>query len=113
MPFGSITVNTKTFDPRTPGTYSRSTVVFGQPSDEFRIRGASSGKDGILRASITRLLEKDVVLPSGTVRRQAVVTLSITTPSTDYTGTELDGLASDISEFATATTISRLLQGES
>lgn len=113
MPFGTITVNTKTFESRTPGSYSLSTVVFGQPNNEFRIRGASQSKDGVLRSTVTRLLEKDVVVGSDTVRRQCVVTLSVSSPPTDFTGSEIDGLASDISEFLTASTISRLMQGES
>lgn len=113
MPFGSITVNSKTFDPRQLGTYSLSTVTFGQPANEFRIRGAIVGKDKLLRASTTRLLEKDVDVSGETVRKQCVVTLSIATPVSDFTGTEIDTLVSDISEFITASTISRILQGES
>lgn len=113
MPFGTITVNSKTFEPRSPGYYSLDTVVFGQPSNEIRIRGAGKSSDKLLRCSITRVLEKDVVVGSDTVRKQATVVLSITTPASDFTGTEMDTLASDISEFVTASTVSRMLQGES
>lgn len=113
MPFGNITVNTKTFEPRQPGTYTLNTVTFGQPSNEFRIRGATPSKDGLLRTSVTRVLERDVVVGSSTVRKQCVVTLSVASPVADFTGSEIDGLASDISEFITASTISRLMQGES
>lgn len=113
MPFGTITVNTKSYEPRTPGTYVLSTVNFGQPTNEFRLRGAAISKDGLLRASITRVLEKDVVVGSDTVRKQALVTLSITSPTSDFTSSDLDALISDQSEFATGATLSRLLQGES
>lgn len=114
MPFGSITVNTKTYEPRQPGFYSLSTAVFGDPLNEFRVRGASSSsKDGILRSSVTRVFEKDVTVGSDTMRKQCVVTISIASPTAGFTGAEIDGLASDISEFLTASTISRLMQGES
>jgi hypothetical protein len=113
MPFGEFTVNTKTFQPREPGTYSNSTVAFGQPEDELRTRGAVSSKDGILRASVTRLLEKDVVVGGDSVRKQLVVSTSISVPNSGFTAAEVDDLLSDISEFATGSTVTRLLQGES
>lgn len=113
MPFGTIVSNAKNYEPRQPGFYTLSTVVFGQPSNDFRIKGAIPSKDGILRSSVSRVLEKDVVVAGGSVRKNAIVTLSIATPAADFTGTELDDLASDISTFITAATISRLMQGES
>lgn len=113
MPFGTITVNTKSYEPRQPGVYSLSTVVFGQPNNEFRISGGKQSKDGLLRGSVTRLIEKDVVVNGQNLRKQASVTLSWATPTADFTGSELDGLISDISEFITAATISRINQGES
>lgn len=114
MPFGSITVNAKTYEPRVPGFYVLSTVSFGQPTNEFRLKGATqSSKDGLTRASITRVLEKDVVVGTQTVRKQAIVTLTIATPTADFTTSEIDAMISDQSEFATGSTLSRLLQGES
>lgn len=113
MPYGTITVNTKTYEPRIPGTYVLSSVTFGQPTNEFRIRGAVLSKDGLLRASIVRVLEKDVVVGSDTKRKQCTVTTAITAPPSDFTAAELDALLSDSSEFATGATLSRLLQGES
>lgn len=113
MPFGTITVNTKSYDPRSPGIYSLSTVAFGDPQNEFRIRGASSSKDELLRGSVTRILEKDVVVGSDTARKQCAVTLTIAVPYKGYTGSDVDALASDISEFLTPGVITRLLQGES
>lgn len=113
MPFGTITVNTKSFEPRTPGTYVLSTVSFGQPSNEFRLRGATIGKDGLMRASIVRVLEKDVTVGSDIVRKQALVSTNIVTPASDFTAAELDALLSDSSEFVSSATLSRLMQGES
>lgn len=113
MPFGTITAATKSYEPRTPGTYILSTVVAGQPTNEFRLRGASITKDGLLRCSLTRVLEKDVLVGGSSVRKQGIISLSVTIPAADYTATDVDSLIADISEFATATTISRMLQGES
>lgn len=113
MPFGDIVVNTKTYQPRQPGYYSESTINFGDPINEFRLSGATRDKNGLLRSSVTRLLEKDIDVNGSEVRKQLIVTLSISSPASDFTGTEIDGLAADISEFLTASTVSRLMQGES
>jgi hypothetical protein len=114
MPYGSITVNTKTYDPRQPGVYSLTSLAFGDPADEFRIRGVQSvSKDQLLRASITRVLEKDVTTGDTSTRKQAVVTMTVAVPKSDYTAAEIDALASDISEFLTVNTLTRLMQGES
>lgn len=112
MPFGVITVNTKSFEPRTPGNYSLSTVTFGQPANEFQIRGATIGKDGLLRASVSRILEKDVTVAGATVRKRALVVTNIIVPSSDFTAAELDTMLSDSSEFITGPTLTRVLQGE-
>lgn len=112
MPYGSITAQTLTYDPRDDGHYVRSTSTFGSPDNSFIVRG-SIPKAEPLRASVSRVLQKDVVVGGNTVRKSATVTLSIVTPSSDYTATEIDSLVSDISEFITPTTVSRLLMGES
>jgi len=113
MPFGDISVNSKTFNPRQPGTYVKSTVTFGDPTDEFRLRGGSSpSKDGLIRLSVSRVFEKDVTVASVTSRKGAIATLSIAIPNSGFTASEMDVLASDISEFVSATTLTRLLQGE-
>lgn len=113
MPYGTITVGSDSYASRSPGVYAKSTVSFGDPANEFRIRGASLGKDGLLRASIVRLLQKDVTTGSGTVRKAANVTITIAVPTSGFTSAELDNLALDISTFLTTDTITRLLQGES
>lgn len=113
MPFGTIVSGTKTFEARSPGEYVLGTVTFGQPLDKFTVRGAVASKDGIARPSVTRVLEKDVVVAGQTTRKQLVVTLSIATPMLDFTGANIDDLVTDVSTFLTPTTVSRLLQGES
>lgn len=111
MPFGTITSQTVSFGPRNPGIYADTAVTFGSPTNEFRIRPATApSKDGNMRASITRVLEKDTGSPA--VRKACVVTLSINIPKSGFTSTEVDSLATDLSNFVTADTVSRILQGE-
>jgi len=112
MPFGTITAQTQTYDPRSPGIYTRTSVGLGQPDNSFVIRPASSKADP-LRASVSRVIQKDVVVGGSTVRKTATVTVSCVVPSADFTSTEVDSLVADISEFITATSITRILQGES
>lgn len=90
-----------------------STLAFGDPSDEYRISGASTGRDGNLRSSVVRILQKDVVVGGDTLRKQCSVSLQITTPTAGFTSAELDSLAEDISTFLTASSVTRLMQGES
>lgn len=112
MPYGDITVNSKTFQPRDPGVYSLSTLTFGNPKNEFRIRGGIKGKDGAFRGSLTRLYEKEVPV-NGTINvEQAIITLSITA-RTAFTASELQVMASDINAFLSAPILTRLLAGES
>lgn len=114
MPFGTLTINTVSYEPRQPGIYQKAGATFNSPTDEFRLRPAvSAGKDGKLRASVSRIFEKDVTLPSGAVERdQLVVTTNVTT-SARFTPAEIDARASDISEFITSVVLNRLLTGES
>lgn len=113
MPFGTITAQTKSFEPRKPGYYVESTVTFGAPTNEFRLRSTGSADaNGILRSSITRVLEKDITVGATTSRKAIVVTLNVASPVSGFTAAEADSLATDISEFVTAATVTRLLSGE-
>lgn len=111
MPFGSITTNAKTFDPRVPGTYVLSTLAFGAPANELRFRGATKGKDGKYRFSVGKVLEKDITIDSRTVRVNSVVSISITT-STDFTSTEVLSSLADITGALTSDRLLRLMQSE-
>lgn len=113
MPFGTITVGASTYDPRTPGTYSKTGVTYDQPSNEFRIRGASFGKVSG-SASVQRFMQKDVTVGGALERRSCTVTLQISIPKLGgFSPVELDDLATDIATFISTNTVSRLLQGES
>jgi len=111
MPFGTITAQTLTYDPRSPGTYTRTTVGFGQPDNSFIVRGASVN-NGVYRASVSKILQKDVTVNGSTVRRTSTFTSSWVTTA-DFTAAEIDSQASDVAEFLTSTTITRINQGES
>lgn len=112
MPFAIITAQTLPFEPRSEGHYVRSNVAFGAPDNSFVIRGANA-KSEPLRASVSRVLQKDITIAGNTVRKTATVTLAIVVPTADFTALELDSLATDISEFLTSNTATRLLMGES
>lgn len=113
MPFGTITAQTKSYEPRKPGFYVLNTVAFGSPTDEFRIRSTGApDQNGVLRASITRVLEKNVTVGATTERKALVVTLNIASPVSGFTAAEVDSLAADISEFVSTTTVTRMLSGE-
>lgn len=113
MPFGNITIDTRTFEQRQAGIYRLSTVLFGQPTNEFRVRPGTMSKDNVIRAAVSRVLEKDITEGSSTVRRAATATLSLVTPASGFTPAEMDAMASDIASFITEAVVSRILQGDS
>lgn len=113
MPFGTITAQTLTYEPRSAGKYTRSTVTFGSPDNSYVIRGASALSADPLRTSVSRVLQKDVTINGSVVRKTATVTLSFVAPPADFTSAELDSLATDLSEFITSSTVSRMFMGES
>lgn len=111
MPFGNITAQTLTYQPRDDGHYVLSTVAFGNPDNSFIIRPAVA-KSNPLRGSVSRVLQKDVTVSGATTRKTATVTLAIVSPDADFTATELASLKTDINEFLTSTNLTRMLMGE-
>jgi hypothetical protein len=115
MSFNTIngSIAGQTFAERSRGIYAKSDLTFADPANEFRITGASLKKDGSRAGAVTRILQKDVTYEVGTKREQCVVTLNVSVPNTgSVSATEVDSLIADISEFLSADTVSRLLQGE-
>lgn len=116
MPFGIITAQTLTYEPRKPGVYERAGLALGSPSNEIRLTGATkSSKASRLSVSATRLVQKDFTAPgSTTVKRvEALVTVNIQLPNDgSFTSAEGDSLLIDINEFITASTLARLAAGE-
>lgn len=111
MPFGTITSNSVAFEPRSPGVYSDATVGFSDPKNEFRIKGGTRTKSGIVTATVTRVKESDVTEGAIVVRFSDVLTLQIQA-SKSADPAVLDAMASDLASFLTSGTISRLLMGE-
>lgn len=111
MPFGALTLNTATYNPRKDGVYVLSTVTFGDPSNELRIYPAlKPDKNGALRATIVRVTEKE---DAEDKRFPALVTVSVAIPDNGlFTAADVDGMLDDISDFVTTDTITRVLQGE-
>lgn len=113
MPFGTITSQTKSYEPREPGIYMNDTVSFGDPEDYYKIKGATEGKDGLLRGSFSRILEKDVTVGSETIRKQLLVSVLVVAPEDGFTAAEAASLLTDSANFGSADNISRVLQKES
>lgn len=112
MPFGTITSDAKNYEPRVPGIYELSTVTFGQPRDYFEIRGGTRSKDGTIRGSIARIFQKDIDINGTVMRKNLALVLSLSSYEAGFTAAEIDARIADISNFATTTTLTRLLQGE-
>lgn len=112
MPFGTITSQTLSYAPRQEGVYALSTLAFGAPSNQFIVRGAQPNANP-RRISVSRVLQKDVTEGGVTTRKTATVTTSVVVPSTGFTATEIDSLVTDISNFFTDDTVTRMSMGES
>lgn len=114
MPFGNITMQTLSYEPRKPGVYQKSGLALAAPTNELRLSGANpSTKNKPITVAATRVLQKDIVVGSSTVRTSATATINITFPNdSSFTATELDSLVADLNEFLTAATLQRLASGE-
>lgn len=116
MAFNSITIDTRTFNSVGNGSYSLSTVEFGEPENTIKITPgrASRGASGVSTTScaVTRHLGKDVTVGSDTERRRATVNVNVVVP-TGFTAVEIDALIADISTFVSVDNLTRILLGES
>lgn len=115
MSFGTITVGTKTYQERQPGTYVDSTLTFASPNSDIRTKGASpKNKVNPLTASVLRRLEKDVTVGAAIVRKSSTIQVVLSAPQdATFTNAEIAAMVTDLATFLTAANISRLLQGES
>lgn len=113
MPFSSITSGSDTYVAREPGIYAEDSLVFSDPSQELRIRGATRNKDKTLSGSITWYLEKDVTVSGVSVRKSTVIATSVTS-GPDFTVAELQKGIKAIYDYSqTSGFLSRFMQGES
>lgn len=110
MPYSPITTTTSTFNERAKGTYVKSTVTYGAPEDELKLRPNVNKKNPSF--GLVRTKQVDFVSGSTTIRLGANITLNISVPSTGFPVADLDVMLTEIAEFVTPATLSRLLQGE-
>lgn len=113
MAFSSIVSGTDTYEPREEGVYSLNTLSFADPSQEIKLRGATSNRDGSRSGSISFLLEKDVTVNGSTVRKamRIIVQPQVTA---DFTIAEIQNGFDAIHDFvSTSGYLDRFLQGES
>jgi hypothetical protein len=114
MPFGDITIGSKTYKPSIPGSYRESNTTYDGPVEEIRISGATPTRGGNLVGTVRYILEKDVSTGDDVNRRQALVSFEVRVDRLGgFTTTEMDQMVSTISDFITVETLSRILQGES
>lgn len=113
-PISTTVGGAKTWNESGPGVYAESTVLFGQPKSLLKItRGTPNIKTGLTTCSVSRVLEKDVIINGLPNRRTMSVSLQISIPTIpDFTVSMVDDAAGLISEFLTATTLDRVLKGE-
>lgn len=112
MPFGQLTLNGATYDPRKDGTYILSTVTFPNPARMLVLSPVSVLKSGDTRLSIAYIHEKDVATPSGAIIRKSMNYRTLIDFSVDFTPAEIDAAGTCVSDFLTAATASRMVQGE-
>lgn len=110
MSFASIVLTSGTYNERSPGKYYLSTVNFGEPSNEIRLRPNTNPKNPSF--GITRT--KQFVVTSGdkVERVNASITLTVNIPALGVPLQQVDGMVNDLSEFISAESLTRLLQGE-
>jgi len=112
MPFGTLTLNSLTYDPRDPGAYALASVTFPSPVKKLVISPVSTLKSGDKRFRVSYVHEKDVTLTSGAIVRKTMLITVNVDMSTDFTPTEVDAAILCLSDFFSATTVSRMAQGE-
>lgn len=110
MSYTPIVTTTSTFVERSRGVYIRDSVQFGQPSNSLRIRPNTQVKNPSL--SIVRSKQVDVPSGAATLRIGANVSVTISVPAAGFPIADLDVMLTEIAEFITAASLSRLLQGE-
>lgn len=112
MPYGTLTLNSKTYHPRSAGEYWDSLVTLQTPDDLIRIRGASIRKDKMLTFGSVYILEKDVNVGGDTVRTNMVCSVNIIMPTHGFTALDVRGGLNVLNDFSTEDRINRQSLGE-
>lgn len=113
MSFGTLTVGALTYNSVGNGEYMLSTIPFGGPVDMIKLSaGKKANTKAPTSASVTRVIEKDIVENGITTRRRMTVTAQINVPL-GFTTTDVDSAFTNISDLVTPSFATRLLLGES
>lgn len=113
MAFGTLTVGTDTFNSVGPGEYMKSTVLFGQPSDMFKLApGKKANAKAPTSFAVTRILDKDFTVGTEVTRRRCSVSVQVNVPD-GFTMNEVDLLLLSASDLCSVSFLTRLAMGES
>lgn len=113
MAFGTLTVGADTFNSVGPGEYMKSTVLFGQPADMFKLApGKKANAKAPTSFAVTKVLDKDFTVGTEVTRRRASVSVQINVPD-GFTMAEVDTMLLSVSDLCTQTFLTRLALGES
>lgn len=115
MAFGTLNIGSLVYNSVGPGEYMLSTVGFGQPVDMIKLNpGKKANAKAPTSASITRILEKDVLDATlgYNVRKRLSITEQIN-QSEGFTTAEANSSIVLVSNLCTAAFLTRLLLGES
>ena len=110
--FHPISLGARTFNEIGPGVYSNSAVVYGGPTDELKISPGRESKNGTVNASISRHIQKDVVI-AGITRRVRLSCIMQIQAEPGFTVSEIDDTIGDVSDFAAPGNLDRILLGAS
>lgn len=113
MAFTAISAGGLTFNPTRPGVYRSVLVGMGQPADEIRISGPSKASKSVKSISVTRVVEKDVVIAGVTKRVNAVLSQTFTYPSDGtFSAQELHNMEAQLGQFIDNASLTRIDAGE-
>ncbi len=110
MSFHPVIIGSDTFNQTGDGIYTKSTVTFGAPTNQVKVIPGRASKTGV-SASVSRRVEKDLVVNGVTSRVSATVTFQVQA-ATGFTSVEIDTLLSEISTFVDQPRLDRILLGE-
>lgn len=113
MSFGTIVTSTTTFEDRGNGLYMDPSKAFGEPSNSLKVRSNVNAKAPSVALTRVKQLDYSPNALVKTVRIFGSVQVIITIPPAGFSPAEVDAMLAEINQFATAATLSEMLQGKS
>jgi hypothetical protein len=112
MSFHPITIGSLTYNQAgNDGQYMLSTVNFGDPKHYIKVTGGKKGKSGVTTGGVSYVVEKDVTI-DGVVKRRKFLYQGVIQAEDGFTPTEMDTYIQLTSDFITAATINRIMNGD-